>query len=265
VGEKITEYQVLETMMLPSADNMADTLARWAFGSVNNYVAFANGYVKKLGLKQTTIADASGFSSQTISTAHDLVLLGVEAIKNPVLAAVVNEQLANVPVAGTVYNLNFLLGQDGVIGIKTGNTDEAGGCFLFAANRSIHGHNVTVVGVVMGAPNYTQAIKDSQPLISATDTGFVLRQIVPAHRIVGHYSAPWGSGADVFSQKELSVLVWKNANPTTRVKLEPIEAPAPKGQTVGTITVESGGRVSSVPVVLTGEIKAPSASWRIFH
>jgi D-alanyl-D-alanine carboxypeptidase (penicillin-binding protein 5/6) len=262
-GETISEYQAFEGMMLPSADNLADTLAIWAFGSLDNYVTYANAYVNKLGLSQTTVADASGLSQNTASTAHDLVLLGIQAIKNPALAAVVNEQLATIPVAGTVYN--YLLGTDGVIGIKTGNTDEAGGCLLFAASRSIKGRTLTVVGAVMGAPDYSTAIKDSQPLIAASDNGFELRKVVSAGSVVGKFSAPWGASADAVVLNDLSLLVWKGATPAARTNLQNLQAPAAKGQQVGSVSLVSGGRVSTVPVVLTKDIKAPAAKWRILH
>jgi len=41
-GEKISQYQALEAVLLPSANNMADTLAVWAFGSMDTYHAYAN-------------------------------------------------------------------------------------------------------------------------------------------------------------------------------------------------------------------------------
>jgi D-alanyl-D-alanine carboxypeptidase (penicillin-binding protein 5/6) len=54
-GEQITEYQMLEAMLLPSANNIADSLAIWAYGSLSAYSTAANAYVKSLGLSATTI------------------------------------------------------------------------------------------------------------------------------------------------------------------------------------------------------------------
>jgi D-alanyl-D-alanine carboxypeptidase (penicillin-binding protein 5/6) len=72
-GEQITEYQMLEALMLPSANNIADSLAIWAFGSLTNYQVYAQHYVTGLGLKSTHIgSDASGYSPSTISSARDL-------------------------------------------------------------------------------------------------------------------------------------------------------------------------------------------------
>src|SRR6266404_863586 len=81
-GEQISEFQALETMLLPSANNMADSLARWAFVSVNAYITYANQMVKTMGLNHTTVGDANGFTDTTTSTADDLVKLGIAALDN---------------------------------------------------------------------------------------------------------------------------------------------------------------------------------------
>jgi D-alanyl-D-alanine carboxypeptidase (penicillin-binding protein 5/6) len=118
-GEQISEYQAIEAMMLPSANNLADTMAIWAFGSIDNYTAYANQMVKSLGMANTTVKDAGGFTDGTTGTASDLVKLGLAVIGNQALASIVSQPTASLPVAGTITNRNWLLGQDGVIGIKT--------------------------------------------------------------------------------------------------------------------------------------------------
>jgi len=76
-GEQINLYDAFETMLLPSANNMADSVALWAFGSQDNYAAYANAMVRSWGLTHTTIgSDASGFSPSTLSTPSDLVVIG---------------------------------------------------------------------------------------------------------------------------------------------------------------------------------------------
>jgi D-alanyl-D-alanine carboxypeptidase len=60
------------------------------------------------------------------------------------------------PVAGTVYSTNTLLGHDGFVGVKTGSTAAAGGCFAFRAIRWIDGKRTTITGVVLGQPGDDQ-------------------------------------------------------------------------------------------------------------
>jgi D-alanyl-D-alanine carboxypeptidase (penicillin-binding protein 5/6) len=72
----------------------------------------------------------------------------------PVFASIVATPSATLPVAGTVHNTNRLLGHDGFVGVKTGSTAAAGGCFAFRAVRWIDGKRTTITGVVLGQPGY---------------------------------------------------------------------------------------------------------------
>src|SRR5581483_4051523 len=175
LGEQLTEYQALQAMLLPSANNIADTLAIWAFGSLANYATAANQEVKSLGLNHTTIgSDASGLSPNTTSSPSDLITLGSAVMDNSVLSQIVDQPTATLPVAGRVSNVNTLLGQYDINGIKTGNSDQAGGNYLFSAPYSVGGHSVTIIGAIMHAPDLQSALSDSVPLLASAKHGFAL-------------------------------------------------------------------------------------------
>jgi D-alanyl-D-alanine carboxypeptidase (penicillin-binding protein 5/6) len=154
-GERITERQALAALLLPSADNMAWILARWDAGSQPAFVARMNVQARRLRMLGTSYTDASGLAADTVSTAADQVLLGRAAMQVPTLAAIVAETSVRLPVAGLVHNYNTLLGQDGVIGLKTGSTSAAGGCLLFAARKP---GGALVVGAVLGQPGRGRAM-----------------------------------------------------------------------------------------------------------
>ncbi|RVW07404.1 D-alanyl-D-alanine carboxypeptidase [Prescottella agglutinans] len=148
-GQELSEYEMLVGMLLPSANNLADSLAVWAFGSLSEYRTAANELVRALGMTSTTVGtDASGFSPTTTSTARDLTLLAAAAVRNPVIAEIVAQEEAVLSGVGVVRNTNRLLGRQGVVGLKTGTTGEAGGVFLFAARVGVPGR--LVVGAVQG-------------------------------------------------------------------------------------------------------------------
>lgn len=149
-GERLTERQALEALMLASADNVAKILARWDAGSVSAFVSEMNSTADRLGMSHTRYTDPSGYSPSTVSTATDQVILGQAAMRISALSQIVSESSATVPVQGTIGNYNTLLGQDGVDGIKTGSTDQAGGCLLFSATFTVGGHSETVIGAVLG-------------------------------------------------------------------------------------------------------------------
>jgi D-alanyl-D-alanine carboxypeptidase (penicillin-binding protein 5/6) len=85
-----------------------------------------------------------------VSTAADQLRIVDRAMRVPVFASIVGTPSATLPVAGTVHNTNTLLGHDGFVGVKTGSTAAAGGCFAFRAVRRIDGKRMTITGVVLG-------------------------------------------------------------------------------------------------------------------
>jgi D-alanyl-D-alanine carboxypeptidase (penicillin-binding protein 5/6) len=151
-GERLSELQALEALLLPSANNIAAVLARWDAGSADRFVTRMNATARSLGMAHTRYTDPSGYDDATVSTAADQVLLVDRAMRLPAFERIVATTSATLPVAGTVHNTNTLLGRDGFVGVKTGSDDAAGGCFAFRAVRWIDGKRTAITGVVLGQP-----------------------------------------------------------------------------------------------------------------
>jgi D-alanyl-D-alanine carboxypeptidase (penicillin-binding protein 5/6) len=177
-GEQLTELQALEALLLPSANNIAAVLARWDAGSEIRFVARMNATARSLGMSHTRYTDVSGYDDATVSTAGDQVRIVDRAMRLPVFASIVATASATLPVAGTVHNTNTLLGHDGFVGVKTGSTAAAGGCFAFRAIRWIDGKQTTITGVVLGQPGHDQIAAGLAAAGAMVD------------RIAGHRAAP---------------------------------------------------------------------------
>ena len=147
-GEKLTERQALQALLLPSANNIAFALARAVSGTTDAFLSEMNAEARRLGMTSTHYTDPSGYDAGTVSTAHDQLLLARAAMRIDAFAEIVSLSTAALPVTGVVHNTNGLLGHDGFVGIKTGSDQAAGGCFMFAA-RSLHRHRL-IYGVVLG-------------------------------------------------------------------------------------------------------------------
>lgn len=270
-GEKITQYQALQALLLPSANNMADTLAIWAFGSLENYVTYVNDYAGKLGMNTSHFADASGFNPATQSTPIDLIKLGKEALKNKVLAEIVSQESATIPVAGTIRNSNRLLDDgDGFIGLKTGTTDQAGGCLLWAATYNVGTTPVTIIGVVMGTADRNAAMIEASQLLLSAKNNFAERTIVKKGVTVGNYTLPWGERIEAITADDIKTVTWKGVKTETRVSLDTTSGTIAQGDTVGKLlgtstTVGSGEIVHSVPVIAKDSASPPNLWWRVTH
>lgn len=265
VGGTLTEYQALQAILLPSANNVADSAAIWAYGSMDAYLKAANEYARTLGMKQSTFGeDASGFSDATKSTPDDLILLGQAALHEPVIKEIVAQKTADLPLAGTVNNVNSMIGAEGNIGIKTGNTEAAGGCFLFAAERDISGHKVTMIGAIMNAPNLASALADSQPLLRSAFVGFDNIQIVKKGTTIAKYKTKWGSSSNIVASKDLTVFGWKATNPSIAIDTPPLSTPQ-KPSMVGSMTAKTTVEKQTIGLELDQNLTAPPLRWRLEH
>jgi serine-type D-Ala-D-Ala carboxypeptidase (penicillin-binding protein 5/6) len=167
-GAQISLYQALQASMMMSANNMTDTLVISVFGSMDNYLAYANTMLRDMDLHETAVADATGFSPFSVSTAKNMTILGHEYMQNPVLRKITMQEEAVIPVAGLIKNHNSFANEDGTVGIKIGYTDEARRTYMAADvdydDGSIDGISIAVV---LGAEDFRSAAKDARAILKA--------------------------------------------------------------------------------------------------
>jgi D-alanyl-D-alanine carboxypeptidase (penicillin-binding protein 5/6) len=258
LGAEISQYEALQALLLPSSNNMAYTLAKWAYGSEADYVQFANNFAKTLGMTNTTFADASGYSAETVSTASDLTRLAVNAMDNPVIAEIAAQEQAIIPVAGTIYNVNSLLGRNNIIGLKTGNTAEAGGCFMAAAVKEINGQRIIAVSVIMGAAYRDLALQDSVPLVNSVLNNFEPVTVVTANQTVGSYSAHSGKSVTAKVQDTLQAVRWAGSDVSPEVRLDKLQGAVAQDTKVGSVMAIVGRTTLESHIIIDNPLPEPS-------
>lgn len=172
VGGSMTERQALETMLLPSAANYSITLAIWSYGSINAYLSAANVWLASHNLNQTKVVDTSGLLPGNVSSPSDLIEIGKLALANPTLSSIAAMKQAVILNVGTITNGNSLLGKDGIDGIKTGSTSEAGACILFSSVVTAGKKQVIIVGDLLGADDRGQQNSDVIKLLDSIRPAF---------------------------------------------------------------------------------------------
>lgn len=100
LGTALTERQMLQGLMLPSGNNIADTLGRWVSGTNEAFVEKMNETAKALGMSNTHYADASGADEATVSNAVDQIIIAQAAMQDPAFREIVAMPQAVLPVAG---------------------------------------------------------------------------------------------------------------------------------------------------------------------
>lgn len=263
-GMVLSQREAFETMLIPSANNYSVSLAVWAFGSVDAYLAAAADFLAANGLTGTTVADTSGISAQSVSSPADLVAIGKLVMANPALAAIVAMPTAEIPTVGTVTNTNKLLGVDGVEGIKTGTTDEAGACLLFAVDVPVGDSSVTLVGVVLGGDTHSELNENILGLIDSVEPGFRTVTLVEAGTPFGTYTTPWGQSGQAVAETSASTVVWSDTPITSTVDIAAVTL-GEKGDSVGSLDLKVGTDTVTVPLVLDQTITDPGPFWRWTH
>jgi serine-type D-Ala-D-Ala carboxypeptidase (penicillin-binding protein 5/6) len=262
-GEQLSELQALEALLIPSGNNIASLLARWSVGSVDAMVQRMNDRAKVLGLTHTTFNDVSGFSAKTVSTPGDLVALGQRAMLDPVIADVVSRPQVSLPVAGTAFNVNYALGQDGIVGIKTGNIPEGGAVYLFAAPGQVEGRAVTLVGAVQGLATLDLAFSGARALLRAARASFQEVHVVTRRQKVGRYAPPWGGGSDVLAGYDLDILTWPGTIVRLSLRTRAVNGDLAAGTKVGSLHVVAGDATFDVPVTTADALTAPTWPQRL--
>jgi D-alanyl-D-alanine carboxypeptidase (penicillin-binding protein 5/6) len=265
-GESLTELESLEGLLVVGGDDIATLLADWDAGSTDVFVAKMNVTARGLGMDSTTFDDPSGLDPGSVSTPADLIRLGEAALAIPAFRQIVATAQVTLPLAGLVYNLVYNLGQDGIVGIKTGSDTATGGCFLFAAQRTVDGRNVTLVGAVLGQ----QTVSPTAAAVDAADalvraafaTVGTFRAVRPGH-FIGRIVAPWGPSTVVTAAKSVSVVGWPGLTVRFHVHVGALPSAISSAARIGVLKVDLGDQNIDLILRAPSRLPGPSTIWRL--
>lgn len=271
-GQRFTERQMLQMLLIPSSNNAARQLARWDAGSEDAFAKKMNAAAGELGMTQTTYTDPSGFMESTKSTAVDQLKLAEEVMKADAFRQIVRMTSAEIPgLPKTIYNSNELLTrQSGMAGIKTGSTTPAGGALMWAAYRTVDGRDQLILGVTMdqrgaGADpkdHLRRALEGSRRVIEGVRSALTSDVVVRKGQVVGYVDDGLGGRTPVVATADLKGFGWPGLAPSLRIGLaagsRTLPHEAKKGTEVGVVAVGRGMAEMRVPVALGEDLEKPS-------
>ena len=197
LGERLCEGQLLRGVLVHSAGNFTALLREMLGWSQQRFVATMNLDARRLGLAHTHYVDLTGILPQDRSTASDQAKMAVDLMSNePVVDRIVQLPEVTLPVAGTVGSYTPYVGEHGVIGVKSGFTDLAGGCDVMAVRVTIDNATLITYAAVLGqnggdplavagnaALNLSRSMKSSLKAVKTT-TGTLVEWNGPTTDIV---------------------------------------------------------------------------------
>ncbi|HEY6801196.1 MAG TPA: hypothetical protein VI121_11170, partial [Agromyces sp.] len=156
-GETWTERDVVRAVLLASSNNHADTLVRWAFGTVDAYVEAANAWLAEHDFTTTRVDDATGLSGDNVGTAEELARLAGLVLADPALAAMFEDPTAAPLGARSVPDVVSRPGAEDVRAISRSFTDQAGLTYVFTTELPVAGGDsepTRLVGAMLLMPDY---------------------------------------------------------------------------------------------------------------
>lgn len=264
-GESWTERELLESLILGSSNNHADTLARWAYGSVPAYLDAANAWLAKNGLDSTHMADATGLDSATAGTATDLARLAAIASGDPVIAEIIAAPASSLAGRRGVDNTTAYLPDLGITGISRSYTDAAGVCFLFTAQVDAGDSTFTFAGAFLGEPDYDTLTADLTALMTSAQAGVGELPLLAQGDVYVRFDSPWGDTASGVVRVAKTRVAWQAASSEgATVKLDSFST-GRTGKVVGRVSTDVAGPSVSSPLVLDRAISDPGLGWRLLH
>jgi D-alanyl-D-alanine carboxypeptidase (penicillin-binding protein 5/6) len=265
-GERISIRDLLEGLLLGSANDAAEALAIEEAGSVAAFVERMNARAKALGMRRTRFASPHGLDDRGRSSAADLLVLLRAALRDPTFREIVGERFALLRSDRVkrrrIQNRNVLLWlYPGATGVKTGYTAGAGYCLIATARRG--GRELAVV--VLGGRD--EVFSDAATLLNHGFAAYRERTLVQEGESLGSVGIRGGSVPVVAGDtleallragEQLAIERILRGNPSAAY-------PPPTGSVVGTLRLTlAGAPVGRVPVVaadLPPPAEPPGSWW----
>ena len=174
-GEKMSVYDILRSIVISSANDACVALAEHISATEEAFVSRMNKRAQELGMINTHFVNCTGLDAENhCSTAADVAKMAAELRKYDYYDEFLLTRLTYVREgtdrATQLLNTNKLLGYEGITGLKTGTTDNAGYCFAATAKRN----GMELVAVVLGAKNDESRFDIARQLLDYGFGGFEL-------------------------------------------------------------------------------------------
>lgn len=270
-GDKASVRDLLYGLMLRSGNDAAVALAEHVGGSVKGFAELMNEKAIELGLTNTHFVTPHGLDDANhYTTALELAKLTDYAMDNEIFAKIVGTKSTTIYInnqSRQINNTNELLGVlNGVVGVKTGFTNNAGRCLVTETKRN----NMDIITIVLGADTKKDRTKDSVNLIEYTFSKYKMYNL--EEQIIKEFNK-WKN----INEKRILIIKGKTSNPKLALgaiekatipicdndkieysinALTEIEAPVEQWDVMGTLTVKINGEIlENIDIVNVNEVQ----------
>lgn len=262
VGEKMTVNDLFKAVVIASANDACTLLGEYVAGSDSAFVDMMNKRVETLGLKNSHFENCTGLDDEVTnhySCAYDLAVIAKEVMKHKLIMKYSTVWLDSLRNGKTeLNNTNKMINKyNGMTGLKTGTTSNAGFCLCATATRD----GISFVSVVLGAQTSDERFALTQELLDYGFANYKLDNIKIDNSKLKTVKVKNGVDKSITPKCELNkkLLLPKNSDKITYEYsfLDEVKAPVKKGDKLGVITVYSGNKkISSIELKSDKNIKS---------
>lgn len=171
-GEEISVKDLLETLLIHSANDSANVLAEYISGSIDEFVELMNQKVQELGCQNTHFTNTNGIQDENhYSTSSDLAIIAKYCMNNQIFRKLVSMESCTIPATNKFEKRIFKNTNDSIlpnsqyyrkdcIGIKTGYTSQAKNCIISACKTD----DMELIAVLLYSPHLEDRYSDLDKL-----------------------------------------------------------------------------------------------------
>lgn len=238
-GETMSADDMIKATVVASANDAAVALAEHICGSEDAFIEEMNKRAKELGMKETVFKNCNGLDEEGhVTSAYDVAVMSRELTKHEKIFEYASIWLDTLRNGETqIVNTNKLLKTyNGITGLKTGTTDDAGCCMSATATRG----EVSLVAVVLGCDTGKQRFSDSASLLDYGFANISVKELTLPKDMPKSLEVNNGMKNEVVIKSDVSskVVIDKGSNAEIKTQInlpESIDAPISQNQKLGTI------------------------------
>ncbi len=258
-GEQMSVRDMVKATVVASANDAAVALAEAVSGTEDEFVRQMNEKAKALGMENTVFKNCNGLDEEGhLTTAYDVALMSCELIKHEEIFEFTSIWMDELRDGKTqIVNTNKLLkSYNGITGLKTGTTSQAGSCISATAERD----GLSLVAVVLGSETGTDRFKAAATLLDYGFANYKKTNLILPEDAPMEIKVKNGMENSVQLKYEIPKdIITESAKSQLEAKIElpeEIEAPITENQQLGTVSFYSGEeKIAEYPILSSGSSK----------
>lgn len=263
VGGTLTQYQLMQGALIASAGNYTEMLTRELWPTDESFASAAAEWLGEHKLDGISLVEPTGIDRGNTADAASLIRLASIAMADPVVAEIVATESAEIPGVGTIENTNPLLGDNGVVGIKTGGL--IGSYNLLAARDVQVGDTLLrVYAVALDQPTAELRGTATAALLDQVEAQVATPTTLAAGATVGTVTTPWGTEAEIVTTDDAAVILWNGESVAASADVA-LGASREAGDGAGELRIEGPVDSATSGLALSSDLGEPDAWWRLTH